>query len=150
MATEATAKHLSEPYHNEVKEEGNVNWLHGLSRPGVTAALGAAFLFGCGTPLAKWLRVSVDPWMLVGLLYLGSGTGLLLYHLARRIPSAKLPRHEWPWLVGAVVAGGYMFQMFGMIPFVMGINSLMAFRGETLMSLQTRLTGHRTKRSSYG
>ncbi|MEO6015875.1 MAG: EamA family transporter, partial [Polaromonas sp.] len=45
-------------------------------QPGVLAALGSAFLFGAGTPLAKWLLDQVNPWMLAGLLYLGSGLGL--------------------------------------------------------------------------
>jgi len=41
----------------------------GIEQPGVFAALGAAFLFGAGTPLAKLLRATVDPWLLAGLLY---------------------------------------------------------------------------------
>ena len=32
--------------------------------PGVSAALGAALLFGLGTPLAKLLLNEVSPWML--------------------------------------------------------------------------------------
>ena len=43
---------------------------------GVGAALLAAALFGAGTPLAKALMGGVGPWMLAGLLYLGSGMGL--------------------------------------------------------------------------
>lgn len=42
---------------------------------GVIAALCAALLFGAGTPLAKQLLSGVDPWMLAGLLYGGSGWG---------------------------------------------------------------------------
>lgn len=53
-----------------------MNWQHGLRQPGVLAVLGAAILFGGGTPLAKWLLSSVNPWLLAGLLYLGSGLGL--------------------------------------------------------------------------
>jgi hypothetical protein len=48
-------------------------------------ALGAALLFGGGTPLAKWLLSSVNPWLLAGLLYLGSGAGLSLYRLVRYV-----------------------------------------------------------------
>jgi len=44
--------------------------------PGVAAALGAALLFGASTPLAKLLLGEVDPWLLAGFLYLGSGIGL--------------------------------------------------------------------------
>lgn len=49
-----------------------------LVHPGVAAALAAAALFGAGTPLAKQLLGTVDPWLLAGLLYLGSGGGLAL------------------------------------------------------------------------
>ncbi len=75
--------------------------------PGVGAALGAALLFGAGTPLAKLLLEGTSPWLLAGLLYLGSGLGLTLWRLLRRSePRARLAPGEWPWLVGAVVAGG--------------------------------------------
>lgn len=40
--------------------------------PSVAAGLGAAVLFGAGTPFAKLLLGAVDPWLLAGLLYLGS------------------------------------------------------------------------------
>ena len=93
------------------------HWKHGLGHHGVGAALGAALLFGGGTPLAKWLLSSVDPWMLAGLLYLGSGAGLSLYRLARKTRPVKLPAGEWPWLAGAIVAGGMVgpvLLMFGL------------------------------------
>jgi hypothetical protein len=44
---------------------------YALAHPGVIAALGAALLFGAGTPLAKLLLNSVSPWLPAGLLYLG-------------------------------------------------------------------------------
>ena len=44
-----------------------------LPSPGVSAALGAALLFGTGTPLAKLILSDVSPWLLAGLFYLGSG-----------------------------------------------------------------------------
>ncbi|HMT92303.1 EamA family transporter [uncultured Thiothrix sp.] len=47
--------------------------------PGVLAALTAAILFGASTPLAKLLLGVLNPWLLAGLLYLGSGLGLLIY-----------------------------------------------------------------------
>ncbi|MEO5771367.1 MAG: EamA family transporter [Burkholderiaceae bacterium] len=75
--------------------------------PGVAAALGAALLFGVGTPLAKLLLAGTDPWLLAGLLYLGSGLGLTLLRMVRRSQQrAQLARGEWPWLVGAVLSGG--------------------------------------------
>jgi len=84
---------------------------------GVGAALLAALLFGAGTPLAKALMTGIGPWMLAGLLYLGSGLGLATLRLARRTPSARLAAGEWPWLIGAVLAGGVVgpvLLMFGL------------------------------------
>jgi drug/metabolite transporter (DMT)-like permease len=77
-----------------------------FSQPGILAALGAAALFGIGTPLAKALLASVQPWLMAGLLYLGSGAGLLAWRAACGSPAARLPRDEWPWLLGAIFCGG--------------------------------------------
>lgn len=51
-------------------------------------------LFGAGTPLAKLLLNAVSPWLLAGLLYLGSGVGFSLYRYFSKAPAVKLPRHE--------------------------------------------------------
>jgi len=75
-------------------------------RPGIAAALLAAGLFGAGTPLAKLLLAGVDPWMLAGLVYLGSGAGLWIFRAVRGAPRASVPKADLPWLAGAVVAGG--------------------------------------------
>ena len=77
-----------------------------MAQPGVAAALGAALLFGAGTPIAKRLLDGVGPWMLAALLYLGSGLGLLLLRRLRRAPPVQLPPGHWRWLAGAVLAGG--------------------------------------------
>jgi hypothetical protein len=45
----------------------------------VSVALIAAILFGASTPLSKVLLGQVDPILLAGLLYLGSGIGLALW-----------------------------------------------------------------------
>ena len=79
-----------------------------LMHPGVQAALAAAVLFGAGTPLAKLLLGSVDPWLLAGLLYTGSGIGLGLYRLARRSARVHLTRTQWWPLAGAVICGGVL------------------------------------------
>ena len=79
-----------------------------LHSSGITAALLAAVLFGMGTPLAKVLIGGVSPWLLAGLLYLGSGTGLLLYRRVKRSPKVQLPTHEVKWFVGAVLFGGVL------------------------------------------
>lgn len=78
-----------------------------LYHPGVIAALCAALLFGCGTPLAKWLLGTLDPALLAGLLYLGSGIGLSVYRFALGKPLIEtLAPRAWGWLALAVGFGG--------------------------------------------
>ncbi|WP_061286734.1 DMT family transporter [Herbaspirillum chlorophenolicum] len=77
-----------------------------LISAGVKAALAAALLFGAATPLAKLILANVSPWMLAGLLYLGSGIGLMLYRAISRAEKVNLPREEWRWLGGAIIFGG--------------------------------------------
>ena len=80
-------------------------------------ALAAALLFGASTPLAKLLVGEVPALLLAGLLYLGSGVGLSAVlaaqwlrapacGLARQRPS--IPRHDIPWLIGAIAFGGVL------------------------------------------
>lgn len=75
-------------------------------RRAIAAALAAAFLFGAGTPAAKPLLGQASPWLMAGLLYLGSGLGLLAYRAltGQRLP--RMGRGDWGWLLGAIVAGG--------------------------------------------
>jgi drug/metabolite transporter (DMT)-like permease len=81
-----------------------------LDRRGVFLALGAAVLFGLSTPLLSVLATPVQPQLLAGLLYLGSGLGLGSYWLARRshrgASERPLTRADLPWLGGAILAGG--------------------------------------------
>ena len=49
---------------------------------GVRAALAAALLFGLAAPFGKLLLGAIDPVLLAGLLYLGSGLGLALWRFA--------------------------------------------------------------------
>jgi drug/metabolite transporter (DMT)-like permease len=74
-------------------------------------ALGAAVLFGFSTPAAKLLiDGGADPWLLAGLLYLGSGLGLTAVQMARRTlrlaSEARVQRSDWPWLGLVVLTGG--------------------------------------------
>lgn len=81
---------------------------------GAWLALASAALFGASTPLAKLLLGATDPQLLAGLLYLGSGLGLAaLRPLLLRRPGgapaeAALGRRDWPWLAGAILAGGVL------------------------------------------
>ncbi|MES2562593.1 MAG: DMT family transporter [Pseudomonadota bacterium] len=70
------------------------------------AALAAALLFGLGTPLAKPLLGEASPWLLAGLLYLGSGLGLSIVRLLWRARPVKLAASGMGWLAGAIIAGG--------------------------------------------
>ena len=88
-----------------------------LLNSGVLAALGAAFLFGAGTPLAKLFLENVNPWVMAGLLYLGSGVGLGIYRILSKKPAVTLPKEEALWFAGAILAGGIIapvLLMFGL------------------------------------
>jgi drug/metabolite transporter (DMT)-like permease len=45
-----------------------------IPQSGILFALLSAALFGASTPLAKALLGEISPWLLAGLLYLGSGS----------------------------------------------------------------------------
>lgn len=75
---------------------------------GVQSALLAAALFGSGTPLAKLMVDDTSPWILAGLLYCGSGFGLLAYRLLRRSPAVRLARADRLPLAGAIGFGGVL------------------------------------------
>ncbi|MCB1737951.1 MAG: DMT family transporter [Gammaproteobacteria bacterium] len=89
----------------------------GLRHPGVFAALAAALLFGASTPLAKLLLDVVNPWLLAGLFYLGSGIGLTVYRRVRRVAPVTLSRREAGGLAAAILSGGIVapvLLMFGL------------------------------------
>jgi hypothetical protein len=68
--------------------------------PGILIALGAALLFGASTPLAKLAVSSANPLLVAGLLYLGSGIGLLIVRAIRFCQRTEIPlsRADLPWL----------------------------------------------------
>jgi drug/metabolite transporter (DMT)-like permease len=79
-----------------------------MQRTAIFYALASAALFGASTPLAKLLVGEVQPLALAGLLYLGSGIGLLVWFLLRKRAerAINLSRADLPWLTGAILAGG--------------------------------------------
>jgi drug/metabolite transporter (DMT)-like permease len=106
-------------------------------RTGPGLALGAAALFGLSAPAAKLLAGAVDPWLLAGLLYLGSGIGLGLYHLTGRLLAkapreARLGRHDLPWLAGAIVIGG----VIGPVLLMYGLALGTAVQSSLLLNLE--------------
>ena len=107
-----------------------------LRQPGVHAALGAAVLFGAATPLAKRLLQTIDPWLLAGLLYLGSGLGLILYRQLVRVGRVRLARSQILWLAGAIVAGG----VAGPVLLMLGLTSMPASGASLLLNAEGAFT----------
>ncbi len=105
---------------------------------GVFFAIGAAVLFGASTPFAKLLIGKLDPVMLAGLLYLGSGSGLLLWKLLssfiKNVSSqeAKLHKTDLPWLAGAILAGG----VIGPVLLMFGLATTPASSASLLLNLE--------------
>lgn len=103
--------------------------------PGVGMAMLAALLFGLSAPLAKRLLDVTAPQLLAGLLYLGSGSGLLLVVLARRnraAAEAPLTRRDAPWLAGAICMGGIVAPVLLMI----GLTYSVASTASLLLNLE--------------
>lgn len=109
-----------------------MNWKTGLRQKGVLAALSAALLFGIGTPIAKLMLEAIGPWVMAGLLYLGSGLGLTLYRMLTHAPAGRLPRSELPWLVGAIVAGG----LVGPVLLMLGLTRMPASGASLLLNAE--------------
>src|SRR5262245_18047957 len=104
----------------------------------VLAALAAALLFGASTPFAKALLGTVSPVLLAGLLYAGSGIGLWAVRLVRDggFKPAGLSSAEWPWLVGAIIAGGVL----GPVLLMFGLTQTSAADASLLLNLEAVLT----------
>ncbi len=104
----------------------------------VVHALLAAALFGASTPFAKLLVGEMSPWLLAGLLYLGSGLGLGVARLIRDRgwrPSG-LAAGEWPWLLGAIFFGGVL----GPLALMFGLTLSSGSTASLLLNLEAVLT----------
>lgn len=106
--------------------------------PGILLALGAAVLFGASTPLAKLALSSASPLLVAGLLYLSSGIGLFAVRAIRFRQTTETPlsRADFPWLAGAILAGGVV----GPALFMLGLMNTSASAASLLLNLEAVAT----------
>ena len=111
----------------------------GRLRPsGIVSAVTAAVLFGASTPLSKLIVGRMDPVLLAGLLYLGSGSGLTLWWLAGRRLNRRMSReadlklNDLPWLAGAILTGG----VAGPVLLMLGLKTTPAASASLLLNLE--------------
>lgn len=110
---------------------------------GVVYALLAAVLFGASTPFSKTLVGQVSPVTLAGLLYMGSGLGLLAWFIVRAVLArqdqdepARLSAPDLPWLGGAILAGG----IAGPVLLMIGLTLTPASSASLLLNMEGVLT----------
>jgi drug/metabolite transporter (DMT)-like permease len=104
----------------------------------VALALLSAGLFGLSTPAAKLLLSAVDPAILAGLLYCGAGVGVAILRRLRTplrlagSQEAALEAKDFPWLGGAIVAGGIV----GPVLLMLGLARTDAATASLLLTLE--------------
>jgi len=108
---------------------------------GAIYAIIAAILFGLTTPVSKMLVGNITPQMLAGLLYFGSGIGLLTIHALYRFQTDQtnnnpISRSDMPWLGGAILFGGVLAPVLLM----QGLLSTPASMASLLLNLESVLT----------
>jgi len=109
---------------------------------GISYALASAILFGVSTPLAKLFLGEISPFLLAGLLYLGSGLGLALWKILGHgtgvvfTREAGLKGRDWPWFAGAVFIGGVIAPVLLML----GLQRSAASSAALLLNLEAAAT----------
>jgi len=110
--------------------------LHLQDWRGISYATTAAVLFGASTPFAKRLLPEIDPWLMAGILYLGSGFGLSVFKLLNKLrssaPTTPLSRSDIPWLAAAVLCGGIL----GPVLLLLGLRLTPASSASLLLNLE--------------
>jgi drug/metabolite transporter (DMT)-like permease len=104
---------------------------------GALYGLAAAALFGATVPLAKALLGEVQPFVLAGLFYLGSGFGLAAWRLisvARGGANVEssLKRADFRWLAAAILFGG----VFAPLLLMYGLRTTPASGASLLLNLE--------------
>jgi drug/metabolite transporter (DMT)-like permease len=104
----------------------------------ILSALAAAALFGASTPFAKLLLSGIQPVVLAGLLYLGSGVGLWVIRLIRDrgLVTLHLRSTEWLYFFGAIVFGGVLAPVL----LLWGLKQIPAGDASLLLNLEAVLT----------
>lgn len=109
-----------------------------IAWPGAPFGIASAVLFGASTPIAKLLLgQGVSPWLLAGLLYLGSGAGLAVVYFCARLlgrPSkeAGLASGDWGWMALVVLSGGVV----GPLLLMWGLSTTQASSAALLLNLE--------------
>ena len=109
------------------------------TRRGVVYALAAATLFGVSATFSKLALRDVGPELLAGLLYLGSGAGLTLLWIVRRLSATSgmpLRVRDLSWFGGSILAGGVAAPMLLM----MGLARTTASTASLLLNLEGAFT----------
>lgn len=112
-----------------------------MSRHAIGCALLSAALFGASTPLAKLLLGEVTPLLLAGILYMGSGLGLLGWIALRRAWGHQRAfttpaRSDYPWLAAAIACGGVLAPAL----LLFGLSLTNAATASLLLNLEAVLT----------
>jgi drug/metabolite transporter (DMT)-like permease len=98
----------------------------------------SATLFGLSSPIAKLLVKDISPIALAGLLYLGAFIGLAIYTFGRKIgnfqnqPAVSLEKRDFPWLFGAIAAGG----IAAPISLMFGLRMISGFSTSLFLNLE--------------
>lgn len=109
---------------------------------GYLYAISAAVLFGASTPAAKILLGKIDPWLLAGVLYLGSALGLFIIfslHIVLHktaLNEASLKYKDWKWLLCTVFIGGILGPVFLMV----GLSKVSASSASLFLNLEAVFT----------
>ena len=108
--------------------------------PGPFLALLAAFCFGISSVLIKRFTPDTPPVLMAGILYLGSGIGLMLFRAVRRERSLEILKRLSPKekgkLFGAIVCGGILAPL----ALLFGLRVLPAFQVSALLNFETVAT----------
>jgi drug/metabolite transporter (DMT)-like permease len=102
---------------------------------GVGAAMLAALLFGASTPAVKLLSTDLGANVGAGLLYLGSGLGVLLLLAVKHLRGAAIvsvPANARARFFGAIVAGGVVAPVL----LVLGLQATAASTASLLLNLE--------------